>query len=542
MIVVHVLMVSVSSSFSECFSAKSYISGNVLTDQLNLHLLPFERLDRITNENLCQMYLPNKVVVAQIHYDDISFPRPGEDEVNFLYKFNQEIVVTFQLTHADYEHIFDKNIAMYELWYDVNLVKVNNSVNTIEHTKYNGTNCFQKLEMEYTIYEDIDIKVLPNNCNVKIDANIQVYIEFQEGQVNNQIPIYPCVSSCDPTEFQLSLTNFSQIRTYHVKKTPATASRLSSFYSNFVENRRIQISLNLKFDTNGIYTAISNTFNNVQHKDNFACKSLDSHLGIYALLNPNVVSVQYRDSLVNKLVCDISAKYVKVDLYMFDNVTSVNRKSTYKIQDFDNSIGIEFQKDSQFTLLRENFQPSGTKTTVVVSYLSETHEIMWEILIYSDPVYIGCVERATLHLYENHNCLEYILDKHDQCVVQKMTALQKNVLGIYYKSKGIQKSLGMYRFHYAVDYSISKHEVCFVCEEYQPGVTYAKPSCEENQKLTKQLIKTEEIGFGIVSACEFIIFNTAVTEYKSIYVPVILSSSLICVLVIITIITFVQKL
>ncbi|CAL6110163.1 Hypothetical_protein [Hexamita inflata] len=70
----------------------------------------------------------------------------------------------------------------------------------------------------------------------------------------------------------------------------------------------------------------------------------------------------------------------------------------------------------------------------------------------------------------------------------------------------------------------------------------AKPSCEENQQLTKQLIKTEEIGFGIVSACEFIIFNTAVTEYKSVYVPVILSSSLICVLIIITIITFVQKL
>ncbi|CAL6097661.1 Hypothetical_protein [Hexamita inflata] len=236
------------------------------------------------------------------------------------------------------------------------------------------------------------------------------------------------------------------------------------------------------------------------------------------------------------------AKYFNIQLLTQQTRKSNSTSHNCNIEDFDNSIGIEFQKDSSFTLLRDNFKPSGTRTTVVVSYLSETKEIIWEIIIYSDPVYIGCVERATLHLFENHNCLEYILDKHDQCVVQRMTAQQKNVLGIYYKSKGIQKSLGMYKFHYPVDYSISKHEVCFVCEEYQPGVTYAKPSCEENQKLTKKLIKTEEIGFGIVSACEFIIFNTAVTEYKSIFVPVILSSSLICVLIIITIIIFVQKL
>ncbi|CAL6053138.1 Hypothetical_protein [Hexamita inflata] len=62
-------------SFSQCFSTLSYVNGNDLTKQLSLHLIPFEILNLITEENLCKIYLPGKTVVTQIHFDDVSFFR-----------------------------------------------------------------------------------------------------------------------------------------------------------------------------------------------------------------------------------------------------------------------------------------------------------------------------------------------------------------------------------------------------------------------------------------------------------------------------------
>ncbi|CAL5987463.1 Conserved_hypothetical protein [Hexamita inflata] len=245
MLLIYTSLQASASSFTECYSAKSYINGNSLTNQLNLHLIPFERLAQITEENLCQMYLPGKIVVAQIHYNDMSFPRAGQDEVYFIYKFNQEIIVTFQLDETDYRHIINKQNAMYELWYDVNLVRVNNSVNTIEHTKYNGTNCFQKVQLEYMIYEDIDINVKANNCAVKIDPALQVYLEFEVGLDKEQIPIYPCSSNCSQDEYSITSTQFNRISTYRIKKTSAIAVQLASFYSNFIQNRRLRITMNM---------------------------------------------------------------------------------------------------------------------------------------------------------------------------------------------------------------------------------------------------------------------------------------------------------
>ncbi|CAL6093224.1 Conserved_hypothetical protein [Hexamita inflata] len=525
------IQTSVSSSFSECFSAKSYINGNSVTNQLNLHLLPFERLDKITSENLCKMYLPGKVVVAQIHYDDMSFPRPGDAEVNFLYQFNQEIVVSFTLTPADYLHIMDKQNAMYELWYDVNLVKVNNSVNTIEHTKYNGTNCFQKVEILYTIYGDIDIKVAPNSCSVAIDPNLQVYLEFQEGLLNNQLPVYPCASNCAPNEYQASSTDFSQITLYRVKQSPSIASALQSFYSHFVENRNISITFNLKFDSNGLYSVISRPLDKFLANDTLGCLTNDVHLVLASTLNPNNYFMQFRDSLTNKMTCDtLAATSVNIDVQIWDANSKTRLQKTFDIADFNEEIGVTFETSAELKQLRQNYDITVTKTIIAVSYLDADQNIIWEIVTY-DKAYIGCVSRATLHLHEKKNCLEYTFDDHSQCIIQQLAAADKNTLGIFYTEFGKTHSLGFYRFHYPIDYTQLQQTICFVCDEFIADITYAKSTCKDNQEFTKKKLKTVEIGFGIISKFESIILKTVVTEYKTVFVPLIISAVAISVLV-----------
>ncbi|CAL6042487.1 Conserved_hypothetical protein [Hexamita inflata] len=520
-------MTSVSSSFSECFSATSYINGNPITNQLNLHLLPFERLDKITSENLCKMYLPGKVVVAQIHYDDMSFPRPGDAEVNFLYQFNQEIVVSFTLTPADYLHIIDKQNAMYELWYDVNLVNVNNSVNTIEHTKYNGTNCFSKVQMTYTIYGDIDLSVSTTNCQIPMSTS-QVYLEFLNDQVNTQIQIVPCTSSCTSTEFKTTSTTFKPITVYRVRKTALNAEILAQFYQKFIENRRIPISLNVKFNKNGIYSVISRQMDKISAKDTRGCKNngtSDSHLFIGATINPNNMFIQYRESLTNQMQCNLpEAVKVKVDLYVYDAQTSTRKQKTFTQAEFNGEIGVTFENDAEFTKLRNNFNPSITKSVVTVSFMTSDDTIVWELVSFA-KAYIGCVTRATLHLYDNQSCLIYEFDDNPTCKTQKLLATSLNSLGIYYKDGEIKQSLGYYKFNYAINYTDLHQEVCFVCDQYVAG-NYSKSTCQENQDFTKQKLKTSTIGFGIISSFESIVLDSVVAEYKAIYLPFIVCASI----------------
>ncbi|CAL6020225.1 Conserved_hypothetical protein [Hexamita inflata] len=539
--IINIQTVSVSSSFSECFSAKSYIKGNVATNELNLHLLPFERLDKITSENLCKMYLPGKVVVAKIHYDDISFPRLGDLEVNFLYQFNQEIVVSFTLSPTDYQHIFDKDDAMYELWYDVNLVKVNNSVNTIEHTKYNGTNCFQRAEMEYTIYGDIDIKVTANNCKVQFDPSLELYLEFQEDLQNDQIPIYPCLNDCLPTEYQSLSTNFSQISIYRIKQSASNAYLLASFYQQFIKNRRIPITFNIKFNTNGIYTIITRKFDKILAKDTWRCRTDDVHLALYAMLNPTNVLIQYRDSVLNKLLCDTQAAVkVHVDLYFYDPYSEVRVQKSVNIEAFNEDIGIEFDNSPQFVQLRKNFNPALTKAFTVVSYLDADDKILWEIA-QQDQAYMGCVVRATLHLYEDRNCLRYSLDDDPRCTVQTISPGELNSFGVFYKEDGVSHSLGFYRFQNSIKYTDLQQELCFACDQYIDEPGYAKPTCKENQEYTKLKLKTAQVGFGIMNKCEFIVMNNVVAEYQTIFVPLIIVASVLVVTILITVIVFIAK-
>ncbi|CAL6017188.1 Conserved_hypothetical protein [Hexamita inflata] len=535
MIVLTIILSGDAVSFSDCFSPRSYMNGNELTNQLNLHLIPYESIDLITSENLCRSYLPGKVVVAQVHYDDITFPKALESQVKFKYVYNKEIVVTFQLSPADYLHITGKDHAMYELWYDVNLIKVNSSISTIELTNYNGTNCFQKLELEYTMYGDMDVRVLPNSCAVKVDPSLQVYVEFQEGLVNSQIPIYPCVSDCDPAEFQLSQTDFSLTKLYRVKKTPATETQLASFYSHFIENRRIQISLNLKFDTNGIFTVVSRIFDNLQAKDTLGCKVHDTHLGIYAVLNPRNVQIQFRDSFTNKLICDmLNVVSVRAEMYLWDDNLSEHISDTFLIGEFNQQVGIAFKNTNLSDSLRQSFN-ANSKTIMIISYLDNFGLIQYELIVYKDPFYVACVTRATLHLYKNQSCIDYTFDSNPQCLGNRISAADKNTLGVFYKENGITYSLGLYRFHIPVDYSQINQRLCFVCDQFFPDTVYAKQTCAENQELTKLKLKTAQLGLAIISKYEFIIFNQVVAEYQNIFVPFIAVTCALVVMIVVVV-------
>ncbi|CAL6097828.1 Conserved_hypothetical protein [Hexamita inflata] len=529
-------------SFSQCFSTLSYVNGNDLTKQLSLHLIPFEILDLITEENLCKIYLPGKTVVTQIHFDDVSFPKAGQVQAKFTYKYNQEIVVTFQLSPADYDHVMDKEHAMYELWYDVNLVKVNNSVNTIQRTRYNGTNCFQKVQMEYTVYGDIDINVIANNCDVKIDPALQVYLEFQSGLSNEKIPILPCTVGCSLSEYQTSSTLFNTITIYMIKKTAAIAAQLASFYEKFVENRRIRITMNLKFDTNGINTVITKELDNILAKDTHNCKTHDTHLSLFAVLNSDSVQLQYRDSFINRLECDLPGVVsARVDLYLYDNANSLRIQETYEIEAFNENVGVAFKNIEESNTLRFNHDDAASKTIMVVSYLNSSGQIIYDLIVYNDPFYVACVNRAVLHLHKSESCIDYYFENIPKCVSNLVKPTEKNNLGVFYQENKKTHSLGLYKFHRVVDYSLLRQQLCFVCDEYVADTIYAKQTCKENQAFTKEKIKSAEIGFAIISKYEFIIFKAVIAEYQNNFTIFIVTMSLFAIVIAVSILLLQKK-
>ena len=194
-------------SFTECFSSKSYLRGNTQTFQLTLVLIPFENLDSIITQNLCKVYLDNKSVVTKLHFKDISFPLPSEQQVGFVYSYNQETEVVFQLTSASYAQILNYGTAMYELLYDVNLVQMNASISTISHTKMNGTNCFSNTSMLYRRYKDIELHVVPLNCQPPMQS-AEVFFQYFVNTTKVMIPIQKCQSSCLAGEYEEDSIDF----------------------------------------------------------------------------------------------------------------------------------------------------------------------------------------------------------------------------------------------------------------------------------------------------------------------------------------------
>ncbi|CAL6043367.1 Conserved_hypothetical protein [Hexamita inflata] len=500
MLITLVLLSSVSSSFSECFSSKSYVQGNTLTNQINLHLIPFERLQLITNENLCEMYLPGKTVVAQLHYDDISFPKPGQDEVNFVYRFNSEIVVTFQLSNSDYSHIIDKHSAMYELWYDVNLVKVNNSINSIEHVKYNGTNCLREISLKYTIYEDLDIVVSPNSCNIDFTHSISIYLNYVVGNQNKQIQIQPCSSNCVEGQYNSSSLIFKDITVYRIKKAQA-AVELQEFYSHFINDRMISMSLSIYFQTNGVQTILQQPIYNKVSVDTWNCVAVDpptsSYWGmyLYSILTPSGLFVQIRDTLVNELKCDTSsAVNVRLDHYMFQKEQQnvfYRQQQTLPIEDYNNRVGIEFASDDEYQNFRKNqFVNDTTFSLIVLSFLDAGGKIIYEVSQYG-KAYLGCIAQQTLKIYDNQMCATIIFEDDAGCRKQYQDPTLRNHISLFYTHQHQFKFLGFYNFVQEVNYSDYKTTICFTCDQYDPTYQdmYEGKTCSENFSLMTAKLK-----------------------------------------------------
>ncbi|CAL6012693.1 Conserved_hypothetical protein [Hexamita inflata] len=540
MILTSIMMASTSLSFSECFSATSYLSGNYQSFELHLNLVPFERLNLITEQNLCKMYLPGKQVIAQLHFDDISFPQLGQDEVSFVYKFNEPINVTFQLTQAEYQQIYMKQTVMYELWYDVNLVKVNNSINTITHTKFSGTGCYEYISLTYTMFNNMRVYASPMNCYVPLNSQSKIYVEYENGGKNEQIEIIPCMSNCYPTEYQVDSTDFNQIN-YYLMKYKNNKNQLDQFYKSFAANRKIPVYFVIQFQINGVPTIINQKIKYFYSYDALSCLQDDTIYGLCVTLNPQNLFIQFRSSQLNKLNCDtLTAVQVQIDVYVYDDVTNYRDTKLLALDEFNNNIGITFTITKDLISLRNNFGKN-TRSIVTVSYLDNLGNFIWESISFVDNSYIGCVQTARLHIYDFQSCLRYRFDNNPLCSAFHLQPSDFNSLGVFYEENGVTRSLGYYLFNYEVNYTQQNQEVCFVCDEFIDSDSYAMKTCEENQKLMKEKLKTATVGFGIISNYESIILKTVVSEYKGIYVPLIGAGIGVFIVMIILIITFVKR-
>ena len=58
---------------------------------------------------------------------------------------------------------------MYELLFDVKLVKINMSIDHIEHTTTNATECFSSAVLNYILYQEVEVNVEPLGCVVPFD-------------------------------------------------------------------------------------------------------------------------------------------------------------------------------------------------------------------------------------------------------------------------------------------------------------------------------------------------------------------------------------
>ncbi|CAL6092993.1 Conserved_hypothetical protein [Hexamita inflata] len=500
MILINILTTSTSSSFSECFSAKSYLSGNSISYELTLNLLPFERLNLITEQNLCQMYLPGKTVVVQLHFDDISFPTAGQ-EISFVYKFNESIKVSFKLSPTDYSHIYSKQNAMYELWYDVNLRRT---------------------------------------CVVPLNSDSEVFIEYQVNGSVEQIPFQPCTNDCDPDEYTDVSTSYDQIYIYNILYSNSNQDVISKFYSNFINDRRIPIYFVIKYRINGMISTITQRIYYYYAVDTLGCTVDDNYFFLCGTLNDHELYMQYRYSSLNKLNCDtLGATKVKIDIYIYDKLTSYRGNQILPLDEFNNNIGATFNTNKELTLLRNNFNEYVTTATIVVSYLDDSDNIIWET-IQVDRAYIGCISKATMHLYSNQTCISYQFDNNQICSSYYLGEQDFNSLGIFYQEKGVTHLLGYYLFHQAINYSISDQTMCFVCDDFVDSDTYAKKSCEENQFLTKQKLKTVTVGFGIISNYESILLKTVVSEYYGVFTPFIAVCGAVFIIVLIIVLSFLK--
>ncbi|CAL6048488.1 Conserved_hypothetical protein [Hexamita inflata] len=518
-------------TFKTCFSPRSYLRGNTLTNELTLHLIPFDHIDQINDYNQCKTALDKMNVLIYLHFDTVSFPRPADPKVYFRYQFNTPIDVVFPLSDADYNSILDKPTAVFELRYDISYVIVNGSVSIVEHTKYNGTGCFADIQMVYDTYGDIDILTTPNNCYVDFAAGVTVSFDYTYKSQNKQIPIYSCSSGCVDGEYNATSLTFQDITTYRVKKTPGLATKFADFYTAFVENRLIKMSLNIRFDTNGVQQTITQFIDDKTAADTLGCLANDlqtpTYFGLqfFTQLNSDGIVLQIRDVLKNKMNCDtLSATQIKLDHYMIEGNYVDRRQLSMPLDQYNELIGLAIPSDISYQNFRSKIFINGsTHSLIIISFQDANGQIIYELCSYIYTA-IGCYLKSALHLYENKQCLRIVFDPHLTCQQELLNATDRNSIAIYYQNGIKYEAVGQYDMSYMVNYAQYGQELCYDCNQYDDTQSYVGSSCAENTKQLKQKLTNQKITFIYTSAYEQIISDYVITEYQSIWVHFIITT------------------
>ncbi|CAL6048530.1 Conserved_hypothetical protein [Hexamita inflata] len=536
MLFISITLLVSSDSFTECFSSASYIKGDYVNNILYLHLLPFEELNLITVNNLCQNYLPGKNVIASLYFNDIYFPLDAEPLHIFKYVYNKEIILEFQLSQANYLHIVDKQNAMYQLMYDVDLIKVNNSVNSIQHTMYNGTNCFSSIYMSYTIYGDIQFNVAPNDCQVVFDANLEVYFEYNYEGVNHQITIPPCSSNCEASEYQTSSTTFNAISIYNMKKTVANTQQFVDFYEDFINNRILDMTLNLKTTLNSMYQNIEISIQDKRANDVWSCMPNDQAnatywgLYLYTLLNPDGLFIQIRDTLQNIFKCDTSATHhVVLDHYMMEGNVVNRQKQTIDMYTFSQAVGIQFESNAEYLDFRTNvFVNTSTMSLIVLSFCAEDGTILYEISQYG-IAYLGCLAKEILHVYDSSFCVDLFVEDIHGCKSQLQHINERNHASIYYVQNTKFHFLGFFNFNNAMNYSTYEMQICFDCDQFDPTLDSEGMTCEKNIEILKSKFGTSaKIGFFYDNNFDIMQSHNVISEMNINLLPFIITTAVLC--------------
>ncbi|CAL6009974.1 Conserved_hypothetical protein [Hexamita inflata] len=537
----------VQQTFKSCFSPRSFLRGNIQTNQLTLHMIPFEHIDEVKEYNQCKTALDKMNVQVFLHFDSVSFPRANEPQVYFKYAYNQETQVVFKVPDADYAAIVNKRTAVFELRYDITYVIVNSSVAAIEHTKYNGTGCFADIAMKYTMYGDIELLATPNECVVNFAAGVTVSFDYTSGSQNKQIPVRACTAQCQDGEYNASSTNFVEISLYRVRKEDVDAQLLSDFYAAFVANRLVKVSLNLRFDTNGVQTTITQFISNKTASDTLGCVANDQvtdtyyGLSLFTILNSDGAMIQIRDVLTNKMNCDtLAAAQVKLDHYMVQSQVVDRRQLTVPLAAYNEQIGLQLQADESYENFREKvFVSQETHSLIVLSFQDANGVIVYEICTYI-LTSIGCFEKQQLHLYKDKQCLRVQFEPLEQCRSQQLNATDRNSIALYYQDGTKYIAVGQYNLRTMMNYSQYDLEICYDCANYDETQTYAESSCSRNYDLFKKKLTNSNVFFVYTSFFEQITSSNVLTEYQTIFVPLIITAVILAafVVVLVSVVSF----
>ncbi|CAL6071413.1 Conserved_hypothetical protein [Hexamita inflata] len=302
----------------------------------------------------------------------------------------------------------------------------------------------------------------------------------------------------------------------------------------YIENRTLEIFLNIKSTINGIPTSIKQLILNKIAVDTLSCIANDpptdvfwgTHL--YTIANPDALFVQVRDTLVNELQCNLTnAKTVKVDHYLIQQYNILRQQKTLTYSEFSKQIGIQFDQNDEYDNFRSNVLVSGETTSLIVlSFLDARGIIIYEISTY-DFARLGCLTKQSLQIYKNNMCAQFKVDQRQECRQQIIYETDKNRINIFYTQNNQTSVIGTFDFQLKVNYS-SDFDICFDCDSFS-----SEGSCSEKLQLLKDKVKLQkgiQVGFFYCNYFDNQKSYQIVAQYQNIWVPFAVSAGLLVLL------------